>query len=45
MISRPLWFGTFATKFKEITGKKPDFKKIADNDSSYMEENSKEVKN
>ena len=36
MISRPLWFGTFAMNFKSETGSKVDFDKIADNDSDYM---------
>jgi len=36
MISRPLWFGTFAMNFKSETGSYVDFDKIADNDSDYM---------
>ena len=36
MISRPLWFGTFAMNFKSETGSYVDFNKIADNDSDYM---------
>ena len=38
-IMRPIWFGSFANQFEKITGKKVDFKKIAENDSDYMEEN------
>jgi hypothetical protein len=36
MVMRPIWFGTFESKFKEITGKSPDFDKIAANDEAYM---------
>ena len=36
MVMRPIWFGTFDSKFKEITGKSPDFDKIAANDEAYM---------
>jgi hypothetical protein len=39
VVMRPIWFGSFANQFEKMTGKKPDFKKIADNDSDYMEEN------
>jgi hypothetical protein len=38
-IMRPIWFGTFATNFKNETGKDVDFKKIAANDEAYMNEN------
>lgn len=38
-IMRPIWFGSFANQFEKITGKKVDFKKIAENDEAYMEEN------
>ena len=38
IVMRPIWFGSFATNFEKLTGKKVDFKKIADNDSDYMEE-------
>ena len=38
MVMRPIWFGTFDSKFKEITGKSPDFDKIAANDEAYMSE-------
>jgi hypothetical protein len=37
-VMRPIWFGSFATNFEKLTGEKVDFKKIADNDSDYMEE-------
>jgi hypothetical protein len=36
LIMRPMWFGSFANEFKNITGKKVDFDKIAANDESYM---------
>jgi hypothetical protein len=39
VVMRPIWFGSFANQFEKMTGKKVDFKKIADNDSDYMEEN------
>ena len=45
MISRPLWFGTFAKTFKQETGNEVDFDKIADNDSDYMEKNREAIKN
>ena len=38
-IMRPIWFGSFANQFEKITGKKIDFKKIAQNDEAYMEKN------
>jgi hypothetical protein len=39
VIMRPVWFGQFATEFKKQTGKDVDFKKIADNNETYMREN------
>jgi len=39
MISRPLWFGSYAAEFKRQSGKDVDFEKIANNDSDYMREN------
>jgi len=39
-IMRPMWFGAFQNDFQRITGKKPDFNKIAANDQAYMEANS-----
>ena len=44
MVSRPLWFGTFAKTFKDLTGKDVDFDKIAEKDLDYMEENSDAIK-
>lgn len=38
LIMQPMWFGAFENKFKEITGKSPDFDKIATNDEAYMKE-------
>jgi len=38
IIMRPMWFGTFASEFKKITGEDPDFEKIASNDEDYMNE-------
>ena len=45
MISRPLWFGTFAKTFKSETGTEIDFDKIADNDSDYMNEYKEAIQN
>jgi hypothetical protein len=36
MVMRPIWFGSFANEFQNITGTKVDFDKIASNDESYM---------
>ena len=36
MIAKPMWFGTFAKTFKDITGLEVDFNKIAAKDSEYM---------
>lgn len=44
MISRPLWFGTFATSFKAETGTEVNFDKIADKDSDYMNKYSDAIK-
>ena len=38
IVMRPIWFGSFANNFEKITGKKVDFKKIAENDADYMEQ-------
>lgn len=38
-ISRPLWFGSLDTKFKEITGKKIDMEAIRNGDKNYLNEN------
>ena len=45
MISRPLWFGTFAMNFKSETGSYVDFDKIADNDSDYMDKYKTAIRN
>jgi hypothetical protein len=39
LIARPLWFGGFDQEFTNITGKKPDFKKIAEKDENYIQDN------
>lgn len=44
MISRPLWFGTFAKTFKAEAGTEVDFDKIADKDSDYMNKYSDAIK-
>jgi hypothetical protein len=36
LIMRPMWFGSFANEFKNITGEKVNLDKIAANDESYM---------
>jgi hypothetical protein len=38
IVMRPIWFGSFANNFEKLTGKKVDFKKIAENDTEYMEQ-------
>jgi hypothetical protein len=38
IIMRPMWFGSFANEFKNITGQDVDFNKIAANDEKYMEQ-------
>jgi hypothetical protein len=42
-IIRPIWFGTFASEFKKITGEDPDFDKIANNDEQYMNEHAEHL--
>jgi hypothetical protein len=44
LIMRPMWFGAFENRFKELTGKSPDFTKIAANDEAYMNENQDALK-
>tara|TARA_R110002074_G_scaffold143507_1_gene290539 strand:- start:67 stop:4386 length:4320 start_codon:yes stop_codon:yes gene_type:complete len=36
MVSRPLWFGSYAAEFKRQTKTEVDFDKIAENDAEYM---------
>ena len=43
MISRPLWFGSFAREFEARTGQKPDMKKIAENNGEYMDRYSQAI--
>jgi hypothetical protein len=43
MVMRPIWFGAFANEFENISGKKPDFDKIAANDEAYMSENKEAI--
>lgn len=38
-VMRPMWFGSFQNEFERITGKKPDFDKIAANDQAYLRDN------
>lgn len=38
LISRMVWSGEFVNQFKELTGKNPDWNKIAANDEAYMSE-------
>ena len=38
-ISRPLWFGSLDTKFKEITGSNIDMEAIRNKDSKYLTDN------
>tara|TARA_R110000787_G_scaffold64775_2_gene146118 strand:+ start:1403 stop:10003 length:8601 start_codon:yes stop_codon:yes gene_type:complete len=39
LVMRKLWIGSLQNKFKEITGKSPDFEKIAADDQAYLEAN------
>jgi hypothetical protein len=43
MVMRPIWFGAFANEFENVSGKKPDFDKIAANDEAYMSENKEAI--
>ena len=43
IISRPLWFGTFASKFKEVSGVEVDFDAIKEADPTYMELNKEAI--
>ena len=36
LVMQPMWFGAFENRFKQLTGKSPDFDKIAANDEAYM---------
>lgn len=45
IVMRPLWFGSFATEFKNQTGQEVDFDKIAANDEAYMNEHKEAIKN
>jgi len=38
-ISRPLWFGSLSSKFKELTGNDIDMDAIENNDAAYLREN------
>jgi len=39
LVMRPITFGSFDVEFKRITGKSPDYTKIAANDEAYMNAN------
>ena len=39
LVMRPIWFGSFESKYKELTGSNPDRAKITANDEAYMQEN------
>jgi hypothetical protein len=43
LVTRPMWFGSFATEFKKITGQEVNFDKIAENDAEYMEKFDKAI--
>jgi hypothetical protein len=43
MVMRPLWYGSFVTKFESVSGKKLDEKKVAQNDEAYMSENKEAI--
>lgn len=38
-VAIPLFYGSFEAKFIELTGKKPDYKKIQENDIDYIDNN------
>jgi len=38
-ISRPLWFGSLSSKFKELTGNDIDMDAIENNDAAYLRDN------
>lgn len=38
-VAIPLFYGSFEAKFIELTGKKPDYKKIQENDIDYIDAN------
>jgi len=44
IVTRPTWFGSFATEFEKASGKKADFDKIKANDEAYMNENADAIK-
>ena len=44
IVMRPMWFGSFSTEFQKLTGQKPDFDKIASEDSTYLAEYSTALK-
>jgi hypothetical protein len=43
LVTRPMWFGSFATEFKKITKEEVNFDKIAENDAEYMEKFEKAI--
>ena len=36
IIMRPIWFVNFGREFEKVSGTKPDFNKISENDEAYM---------
>jgi hypothetical protein len=43
LVMQPMWFGAFENRFKQLTGKSPDFNKIAANDEAYMDKYATEL--
>jgi len=43
LVMQPMWFGAFENRFKQLTGKSPDFDKIASNDETYMDKYATEL--
>ena len=43
LVMQPMWFGAFENRFKQLTGKSPDFDKIAANDEAYMDKYATEL--
>jgi hypothetical protein len=42
-VAVPLFYGLFEVKFKELTGEKPDYKKISDGDVEYLDKFRKQL--
>jgi hypothetical protein len=45
MIARPMFWGEFENQFEKLTGKKPDYDKIAEGDQEYLDKYNEEITN